>query len=693
MPVPTPDGGETESQFMSRCVPELMDAGHEQDQSVAICLKQWRGEGATMAPNATFAAKVVARDGKFCVVDDDPDTEDVCYDTQAEADAAVSNKPMGGKKAPPFGKKEAARTALADTPKITEQDGKFCCEHDGKTECFDTRAEAEDALAKAMGPDGGYVKATGRPFHVFITVEGLETHDGRLFERGGLEPRATLPIPLMVQERAEHGGMMGDTTAWFAGSIDEVFRDPRDDTRWMGKGHLMAGDAGKRAEELIDGGLKFVSVDASADDVTLDIRAVDDTGQPINALYRYSQGRIMGATITPFPAFEQCTIWFDGEAEPEIVAATHGGDVAITESPEVVESPLLLASGGPNRPPAAWFENPKLTGETPLTVDQDGRVFGHIATWNTCHIGTADTCITAPTSPSNYAYFHTGEVVCAGGERIPVGTLTLGTGHAHIRDSAKAAMGHYDNTGTGAVDMRCGDDDYGIWCAGAVRPHLSERDIRTLMAAAPSGDWRRINGYLELVAVLAVNVPGFPVPRTQARVASGAEQALVAAPGPGIMTWQDRFAATAGHTREAFMATLRKMISDMVEAALNSSEVAQEVAEEIHAADVRTAEEKRARHIVAPPLNPDADPKRTALNRRKREIKAAQRNHPSNGIFIEDVKTENGQTGEIVLTSTTQAFKGNLKVGKTTVQEAIAELDEIVATKPKPKARRARRAE
>jgi hypothetical protein len=54
-----------------------------------------------------------------------------------------------------------------------------------------------------------------------------------------------------------------------------------------------------------------------------------------------------------------------------------------------------------------------------------------------------------------------------------------------------------------------------------------------------SGDWRPINGHLELVGLLAVNVPGFPVPRQRALAASVGDEgeyetlALVAA---GIVT-------------------------------------------------------------------------------------------------------------------------------------------------------------
>jgi len=41
MPV-KPRKNETESQFMSRCIPKEIAAGHPQDQAVAICYTYWR---------------------------------------------------------------------------------------------------------------------------------------------------------------------------------------------------------------------------------------------------------------------------------------------------------------------------------------------------------------------------------------------------------------------------------------------------------------------------------------------------------------------------------------------------------------------------------------------------------------------------------------------------------------------------
>lgn len=43
-----------------------------------------------------------------------------------------------------------------------------------------------------------------------------------------------------------------------------------------------------------------------------------------------------------------------------------------------------------------------------------------------------------------------------------------------------------------------------------------------------SGDWRKIGSSLELVGILAVNTPGFPVPRARAGLVAGAQVSLIA---------------------------------------------------------------------------------------------------------------------------------------------------------------------
>lgn len=188
----------------------------------------------------------------------------------------------------------------------------------------------------------------------------------------------------------------------------------------------------------------------------------------------------------------------------------------------------ITASGEkiPVAPPEEWFSDPGLDGPTPLTVTADGQVFGHIATWDTSHIGLPGN-VKPPKSHSDYAFFRTGEVVTASGKTVPVGQLTLSGGHAPLSADASAAVKHYDDTASAVADLAAGEDRHGIWVAGAVRPDVTPGQIRALRASAPSGDWRPINGRLEMVALCQVNVPGFPVARSV--VAGGEIMALVAA--------------------------------------------------------------------------------------------------------------------------------------------------------------------
>jgi len=189
----------------------------------------------------------------------------------------------------------------------------------------------------------------------------------------------------------------------------------------------------------------------------------------------------------------------------------------------------LTAAIESDRLPAAWFKDPKFAKAQPVTVDEDGHIYGHLALWSTCHIGIDKVCTSAPTSLSRYAYFTTGAVLTDEGQ-VPVGNITMDTGHAGMSLRARPAMAHYDNTGSVAADVAAGEDQFGIWINGAVRSTLSKEQVHALRASTLSGDWRQVGRNLELVAALAVNVPGFPIPRT-ALAASGGEQISLVASG------------------------------------------------------------------------------------------------------------------------------------------------------------------
>lgn len=191
----------------------------------------------------------------------------------------------------------------------------------------------------------------------------------------------------------------------------------------------------------------------------------------------------------------------------------------------VVASVVELAE---RRPPREWFNSPRLTVPVGITVTDEGRVYGHAAQWGECHIGYPDACVTPPFE-DEHPYFLTGEIVCDDNTRVAVGQITVDTGHAPLSYGASRAAEHYDNTGAAVADITVGNDDCGIWVAGAIRPHAAAARVHDLRAAGRvSGDWRRIGGQMRLVGLLGINVPGFPI-RVSARIASGVQTALIAA--------------------------------------------------------------------------------------------------------------------------------------------------------------------
>jgi hypothetical protein len=181
------------------------------------------------------------------------------------------------------------------------------------------------------------------------------------------------------------------------------------------------------------------------------------------------------------------------------------------------------ATGGEWRPPTDHFANPHLGEPTKLTVTADGRVYGHLATWDQPHIGYDGKLVYPPKNASGaYEYFRQSAVVCSGGEVVPVGIITMNTGHADESLSADAASAHYDNTGTMVAAVNVGEDAIGIWLAGSMLPDVGP-DLRTRFGLARvSGDWRQPapGKGLELIAALSVPNPGFPVRQNAELLAS-----------------------------------------------------------------------------------------------------------------------------------------------------------------------------
>jgi hypothetical protein len=353
----------------------------------------------------------------------------------------------------------------------------------------------------------------------------MESGDGRSFVKGALSYRE-LPLPLMWQMKTAEGHM-GSVVV---GRIDYMERT----SQGIGNAYGVFDTSvyGREAQRLIQNGfIKGVSADLDQFEAKeIKSEASEDGDDLGKSKLSINKARVMAVTIVPKPAFQECKIIIEKTTntpqEDSMIADGIYQDDSDTANSQALVACGIIAGAIPVVPPTDWFSNPKLDKPTPITVTDDGRVYGHIAAWNVDHIGLAFGT-KPPRSKSGYAYFHTGVLRTDSGKDIPVGQLTLAGGHASLEASAAEAVRHYDDTASAIADVHAGEDAHGIWVAGGLRPEAKPEQIRALRASAPSGDWRPIRGALELVAVCQVNVPGFPVAR--ARVASGAVMALVAA--------------------------------------------------------------------------------------------------------------------------------------------------------------------
>ena len=396
---------------------------------------------------------------------------------------------------------------------------------------FTLRARAESARSRLVGREGPKPTQHGAQFVIPLVIpEEAETGDGRIFEKDSISMR-DLPLPLLWQIKTGQGHdgsvVVGQIVHMerIAGGIGNAY------------GYFDNGSFGMEAERLVRHGfIRGVSADMDkfeADEPEVIQLTDDDTGETIekeSGKINITSARIMAVTIVPKPAFQECYIQVADESS-DVEEETMQPDGIYVDGVNPLDASALVACGMvagaiPVVPPKDWFENPRLDKPTPLTIADDGKVFGHIAAWHVDHIGmTAGT--RPPRSRSNYAYFHTGVIKTEDGSDVPIGQLTLAGGHAGLEADASAAVKHYDDTASAFADVHAGEDAFGIWVAGSLRPGTTPEQIRAARASAPSGDWRPIKGRLELVAVCQVNVPGFPIAR--ARVASGQVMALVAA--------------------------------------------------------------------------------------------------------------------------------------------------------------------
>jgi hypothetical protein len=438
----------------------------------------------------------------------------------------------------------------------------------------------------------------GPPFVMpVMVVEGVETGDGRMIAPGALawlDP----PMPLMGLKSSAHdpSGMSVNDPAVMIGRIDYVQRKESDPNVLQGGGVMLTTDDGMEWAQIIDQmGRVGVSVDVG--DVESQI-AITETGgdegglvEDADVLETLTKGSVLGATACAFPAFPQAYIMLGSvmpEDNPEMAPTPEGAQMAIRVAHAEPCEPCtsgVVAAAGPLRPPTAWFQDPgfhdgdprlvplvdQRTGRPngryscPVTVTEDGQVYGHLAEWGVCHLDKRfGKCMLPPRSRSGYAVFHGGgSVLTAEGTLVDTGPLTVDGPHAPLgnipRNEAEreaalyAAVRRYDDTTTRVANVCAGEDEYGIWVAGAIHPSATEEQVYTLRSSHLSGDWRPWGSGQELIAGHCVNTPGFPTAKATLR--DGRVTSLIAAGvpcfAPGGMSLEDRVAFLEARERES----------------------------------------------------------------------------------------------------------------------------------------------
>jgi hypothetical protein len=397
---------------------------------------------------------------------------------------------------------------------------------------------ASTGLAVAAEEQAEAPAEAGAIWEGLLAKEGEPTSDRRYLMPGEISHR-DLPLSLMVMTITNEG----HKGAQLGGKITEIWREEREDgvTEIWGRGPFDTSEFGQEAARLVaEEFLTGVSIDLAVSEVlTLDpetFEPVDQESLELEELLAADfltgvKGSIMGATLVPFAAFEDTRVTVVTASAMKVIEGAFWENQAESFR-------ALVAAAGPLKPPKQWFEDPMLSELTPLTITKDGRVYGHLADWDGCHTGFQGVCVPPFRSYTNYAYFNVGEIETGEGDLMPCGKLMFcmtGEGHASTEEGmgVEEVQLYYDSATHVGAFVRAGSDRFGTWLAGALKPGLNDIEVQHLRTHPPSGDWRPIKGGpSELVAAFSVPIPGFPIARGRALVASagGDITAIISAP-------------------------------------------------------------------------------------------------------------------------------------------------------------------
>lgn len=395
----------------------------------------------------------------------------------------------------------------------------------------------EKLAAAAVSGDGsggaGADGAGGLLPETWSDVDGIcfneDTGDGRDFTGcvwSSRDPAVSM-MPLMLQTETEVGHF-GAELAGFIETLETPAGGPPRAT-----GRFYDSPVGIQFRDMLLEGRRFgVSVDnGSVEYEWVCIEFDPEAGWCTQESMVFSAYEIIGLTGTPFPGFAKAAIQLGASAStaPAAPAAASG-------------APATAAARFPAVPPRTWLEmaEPQLgspllvqqipdeliddIGEkwaVPMTITDEGHVFGHLAWWGQCHIAYHDVCVEPPHSPTAYSKVNLRALPVDGGGSVLTGPLVVGTDHADVRLFDARAKDEWANSNLAWADVHFIDGAFGPWFSGAVRPDLTDAQLRVLRASSVSGEWYDEDGLgLDLFLGLTVSGPGYPI-RAAALAASG----------------------------------------------------------------------------------------------------------------------------------------------------------------------------
>jgi hypothetical protein len=321
------------------------------------------------------------------------------------------------------------------------------------------------------------------------------TSDGRMIESAGFGTR-DLPQPIRLQY-ADNGGHSGSVPV---GALHEL--SVNEDGVLSGAGWLIDTDDGRMAAFLLHTqALRGNSIELA--DVVADIDLTEDFDLRI----RFTEANFAGTCLVGRPAFGDAFAELDDD---EITAALADvdeivADVSFTPTLLAVQPDEIVASGLVQ--PWADFHIPEADRPTKVIVDEEGRVFGHLALWDSCHDGVEGQCLVVPRPTDNYASFNKPGVLTELGI-VETGPIFLTGGHPRKRLGDSDPVSAYGGIENAWADVRVIPGRFGPWLSGRVRPGVSDDQVYAARASRVSGHW--VRGRLK--AIVSVNAEGYDVP-------------------------------------------------------------------------------------------------------------------------------------------------------------------------------------